>query len=633
MSSKPFSDVLNVFEPLLQNEILSFTNMLNSAYSMKTRDVETRFQDEMCQLGDEALRTRTKMDDITKSAMKEVEKVTKSKIEDLGGKEAKLLQEYMTSKNCITQEMHGHALETLASFRTFLAKTSETPTQAPSFLAVKQLVDLLKPLTPPDARIQYLENFMSTVLTSPFKLTIDNISTVINVVMQSIQGKNRYAEALFAVHDDSATSYSFIHDSNPSSNWILSEFELQPGQPGAGQLSNRQALGRFSYDLTSNIQFTVIMALTLWYGETYGRPFPVKSMASFSVDSLESIVRDDFGLLGLSRVGQDSLRFYLPRGEGIKGYADLGCELLFSNDLKLYSMQFGNDPVITEGFTALHVLRALSNIVCGVGVYMHFSQIHHRFNDDLLYAFYAMKEASDHPLRCLLDPLGIGSANKNDTAILSGYQDFETLFGNFTMQTRTANIRLHTEIKNRTCTPISWPDFVGQTFPDADPEKVCLVSDLWIWYNAFNEFVGTALHVLDITSVDKIITGWLGNGTDMNMLRRTLVEAYFNNVIHELAGSLRVLQMLQNSELCTATRYSASVDFATALPSCMQHVGATILFQATLGSTIRFDSVRNHPWSHIPKLGDVVQRFQSEISKIPLSSLVHPSKVETSIAW
>ena len=618
------TEVLNMFEPLLQNEILTFTNMLDTTYSMKTHDVETRFQDEMCQLGNSASQTRTKMDEITKSAMTNIEKVYRSKIQELSGKETKLLQEYMTSKNCITQEVHTYALETITSFRAFLAKTSDVPTPSQSFpsAALKQLVDLLKPSTPPDARIQYLETFMSAVLSSTFKLNIDNISTVINVVTQSIQRKNSYIEALLAGHDDGVTGHSFSHDSQPQSNWVLSEFNICPDQ-----LSDRQALGRFSYDITSNIQFTVVMAMALWYGETYGHQFTIKSPTSFSVECLETIVRDDFGLLGLSRVDQDSLRYYLPRGEGIKGYVDLGCELIFSNDLKLRSIQFGNDNVITEGFTAVHVLRALSNVICGVGVYMHLSQVHHRFNDDLLYAFYRTKETSKHPLRCLLDPLGVGSANKNDTAILSGYQEYETLFNNFTMQSKLANVRLHNMLKTQHYTPVSWPTFVTQT---ALPENA-LVRDLWSWYNAFDNFIVMALQALSITDIDETITGWLGTGTDMMTLQRILVEAYFNNVIHELAGSQTVLQMMQNGELCTAIRQST--DVTSSLPSRMQHVGAILLFQATIGSTVRFDSVRNHPWSNVPKLANAVQIFQDSISKIPISSLIHPSKVETSIAW
>jgi hypothetical protein len=463
---------------------------------------------------------------------------------------------------------------------------------------------------------------MSSVLSVPFTLTVDNVSTVINVVIQSIQGTNRYTESLLAGHDDGATCYSFSRDPSPQSNWILAEFDT-------GQLSNRQALGRFSHDPTSNIQFVVILSLILWYGETYGPPFPTKSFASFSVGRLETLVRDDFGLFGLSRT-DDALRFYLPQGEGIKGYADLGCELLFSTDFKLRSIQFGNDPVITENFTALHIVRALSNIICGIGVYMHFSQIHHRFNDDLLYAFYTTTDATTHPLRPLLDPLGIGSANKNDIAIMSGYQDFETLFGNFTMQSKHANIRLHNEFKTRKYTPVSWPEFVEQTFPDINLSNIEIVRDLWCWYDAFSKFIHTALQVLDITVIDTVITDWLGNGTTMKILHRTLVEAYFNNVIHELIGSPRALRMLQDGELYTATRRFASADFVT---SGMQHVGATMLFQATLGTTVRFNAVRNHPWSHIPKLGDAVQTFQRAIIRIPSSSLVHPSNVETSIAW
>ena len=109
MSVKPFTDVINTFVPLLQNEIRSFTDILESAYSMKTQGVETRFDNETCLLGEEAIQTRTKLDELTKVAMKEIEKANKSKIQELGGKEAKLLQEYTATKNCMTQEIHMYA--------------------------------------------------------------------------------------------------------------------------------------------------------------------------------------------------------------------------------------------------------------------------------------------------------------------------------------------------------------------------------------------------------------------------------------------------------------------------------------------------------------------------------------------
>ena len=80
MNVKPFVDVLTAFEPLLQNEILSYTTLLESTYSMKTKDVEIRFQDDICQLGEEALRTRSKMDELTASAMKDSLKTSKRPI-------------------------------------------------------------------------------------------------------------------------------------------------------------------------------------------------------------------------------------------------------------------------------------------------------------------------------------------------------------------------------------------------------------------------------------------------------------------------------------------------------------------------------------------------------------------------
>ena len=566
--------------------------------------------------------------------MRDIEKVNQSKIQALGEKEAQLLQGYMATKNCISQEVHTYALDTIASFRTFLGKTSGIhPTFLPPTAIVQQLVSFLKPSTPPDAKIRYLESFMSSVLASPFKLTEDNIATVLDVVSQSIQGKNRYVESLLAGHDESATYHSLSRDPDPNSNWLLSEFDMQKGQTGAGQFSLRQSLCRFSFDLTSNVRFTVVLSLVLWYGETYGHPMelPPQSLESFSVAHLESIVREDFGLLGLSRVGQGSLRFYLPRGEGVQGYADLGCELFFTNEWQLISIQFGDDPVITNGFTAVHVLRALSNIVCGVGVYLHLSQLHHRYNDDLLYSFYSIPDCYGHPLRSLMDPLGVGSANKNDSAILSGFQDFNTLFGNFTMQSKRANIRYHTETKSQSCTPVAWPAFVHQTLYGVDIEKMGLVQDLWIWYNAFEEFIRMALLELKIVEIDSTIMKWMDKDVSMVILRQTLTEAYFNNVIHELASSPKILQRLQNGDLCTATRLSE--DFTTALPSRMQQAGATILVQATVGSTVRFHSTKNHPWSHVPLLTDAVRTFQRAIANINVSSLVHPSRVETSIAW
>ena len=51
MSVKPFVDVLNAFEPLLQNEILAYTTMLDSTYAMKTQDAEIRYQEDTCPRG------------------------------------------------------------------------------------------------------------------------------------------------------------------------------------------------------------------------------------------------------------------------------------------------------------------------------------------------------------------------------------------------------------------------------------------------------------------------------------------------------------------------------------------------------------------------------------------------------
>jgi hypothetical protein len=627
--SLPFVEVLNVFGPLLKNEVVSYTTLLDSTYSTKIQDVEIKFQEDTCQLGDAAMRTRTIMDELKKSAMKEIEIAHLSRIQTLGQKETQLMQGYMATKNCITQEVHSYAMDMITSFRTFLASTNGTPptTTSPS-ATVLQLVQLLDPSTPPSARIQFLETFMSSVLSSPFQLSVDTVLTIASVVMQIIQGKNKYAETLLAGHDENATMASFLCD--PKCQWLMTKFGLQEGQVGADQLSRRQALGRFSYDLTTNVQFVVVLSLVLWYGEMYGRPLEVPSMTTFSVETLESLVRDDFGLLGLSRVGS-LLRYYLPRGEGIKGYADLGCELLFSTEWKLYSMQFGDDPVITDNFTAVHVLRAMSNLVCGVGVFLHLAQLHHRFTDDLLYAFYSIPSASTHPLRCLIDPLGIGSANKNDSGLLSGYHDFDTLFGNFTMQSKRANLWFHKNTKKQTSTPVSWPDFVEQTLKGTETLAGGLVQDLWLWYNAFDEFVRMALLALNITEVDTTIAEWIGQ-KDLETLRRTLTEAYFNNVIHEVAGSQRLLQMLQRGEICTATRQGGS-NFQSSLPSHMQQTGAIILVQATFGSTVRFHSAKNHPWSHSPILSDAVTTFQCQIGKIDVSSLVHPSRVETSIAW
>jgi hypothetical protein len=154
------------------------------------------------------------------------------------------------------------------------------------------------------------------------------------------------------------------------------------------------------------------------------------------------------------------------------------------------------------------------------------------------------------------------------------------------------------------------------------------------WYNAFDQFVRSALDKLDISTADKTVTAWLRalhcEPTPEEM-RRIIVEGYFNTIVHELANSPSILEKLNAQMMYTATRSPP----APCEPTLSQHTFATMLSMVASGSTVRFDAVHNHPWSHWtdPALVQIVAVFQSTISTISAGSSVHPSNVETSIAW
>ena len=107
-----------------------------------------------------------------------------------------------------------------------------------------------------------------------------------------------------------------------------------------------------------------------------------------------------------------------------------------------------------------------------------------------------------------------------------------------------------------------------------------------------------------------------------------VVEGYFSNILHELALSPSVVAMVTENTLYTATRASCA-------PEMVQSAFASMLLTGATGNTARFHATHNHPWSHFTDapLLQCVSVFQAAILAVPKESPIHPSKIETSIAW
>ena len=193
------------------------------------------------------------------------------------------------------------------------------------------------------------------------------------------------------------------------------------------------------------------------------------------------------------------------------------------------------------------------------------------------------------------------------------------------MQTTEANRRFHIAWKDAERSPVRWPHF-ARAFEQVETP---LLTELWIWYRAFEDFVATAITVLGIV-VDAPVRAWLVDArrdATLEGLQQLLVEGYFNTVVHELAASPTIGRLMQEGTLHSATRNSGG------RPSMAQHKGAVMLLQAASGGTVRYHTPTNHPWSHAPALVDAVAVFQRTIGTVPKGSLVHPDCIETSIAW
>ena len=622
-------EIPQMFTPLIECEKVVFRETLDSFFQGETESIQQTNGKKLEALSQEAKTTRTRLDDIAADAVQELKAYETLMHQRLTDTQRKLHQEFLRTQNVITQSVHQYTIDALAAFRDKMSNGGMTavPAVPPVPDAVLQLTQALQYEAP--GKIAFIERFISQVISRPFQLSPATFPIVVSVLTASLENSNAFNTALLTAHDESATIHSMTRAPSRANEWVVRTLVGS----GTDHLSDRQRAGHILHDLTDNVQLAVVLALVIWYGETECSHLsaPVNEAADWSVATLEHLFRADFGLLGLLPGKEPgTLLFALGTGEGRAGYNTLGCSVVLSAECRVQSIQIGTGPVVIADFSREQVMQVTANLVCAVGVYLHLSQVHHRASDDVLYAFYQQAGAKAHPLRRLLDPLGVGVASKNDAGLLVGFHEERTLFNNFTMQTPAANRRLFTDWKQRVIQPVDWPKFATLFAPDNPPP---VVADMTTWHDAFSAFVGAAIVALDV-QVDATVRGWLravGRTPTMEELHRTIVDGYFNTVLHELAASPSIVTRLADSTLYTATRaHPAALE-----PSRSQHAFATLLVAATTGSTVRFDALHNHPWSHATDqtLQPIVEVFQARVSTIPAASLVHPSKIETSIAW
>ena len=173
---------------------------------------------------------------------------------------------------------------------------------------------------------------------------------------------------------------------------------------------------------------------------------------------------------------------------------------------------------------------------------------------------------------------------------------------------------------------MNWPQFRGMF---STPRQI--LNEVDIWYDAFEQFVGSTVQALGVEVLDETVVAWLqaiGREPTFEEMKRTIIEGYFSNIIHELAISPSVAGMVSENKLYLATRASRA-------PAMIQSAFVNMLVTGTTGGTTRFHATHNHPWSHFtdPTLLQCVSVFQAAISAVPKESPIHPSKVETSVAW
>lgn len=626
-SDASLQEIPQLFVPLIECEKVAFRETLDVFFRGESNDIEQTNEKKLEALSREADVTRTRLDGIVGDALTELKAYEATMHQRLTDVQRNMHQKFLSTKNLITQSVHQYTIDALASFRDKLGVPDVAVAVPPEVLQLTQALGY-----PAPGKIAFIEQFISQVISRPFQLSPATFPIVLSILGASLENSNKFNATILSAHDESATLHSMTRAPSRSNDWVVNTFVGS----SADHMSNRQRDGRILHDLTDNVQLAVVLALVIWYGETecVHLSAPVNASADWSVGRLEHLFREDFGMLGLVP-GKETgtLLFTLAKGEGRAGYNTLGCSVILSQKCTVQSIQIGDGPVVTADFSREDVMQVAANLVCAVGVYLHLAQVHHRVSDDVLYAFYRQAGAKTHPLRKLMDPLGVGAAAKNDAGLLVGFNDQKnTLFNNFTMQTPVANRRLFTDWKHKTRQPVDWPAFVTMFAPDNLPP---IVREMTTWHDAFTAFVSGAVDALGI-QMDDTVSTWLlavGRTPTMEHLRRTIVEGYFNNVIHELAASPSIAGQLVENTLYTATRTAPT---GPVPPTESQHSFATMLVAATTGGTVRYNARHNHPWSHImsrPTLPTLVKDFQATIDSIPGTSLVHPSKVETSIAW
>jgi hypothetical protein len=621
-STADLHDICKLLKPMIDSEKVLFRDTIETIVRIKTEDAAKECAQKLEAISVEARSTRDSIDALTADALDELKGYEQEMYQGLTEDRRKLQQEFKTTKNILIQSVHRYALDELASFKDKLVAHD---TVVPETVIPPEIVALLGVLHATDTavKVAFLETFVSNVIKASFKLSPETLPMLLCILTEASATADAYATSLLSVHDESVTRSSMTHTLSGMNALIVKEFGL------VGQGTHRQIEGHFLHDLIEMVHVNVVLSLAIWYGETQcDQLVSSKGSHATTVKDLEDLFRDDFGLLGLQPGENNTLVFHLDQGEGVAGYDTLGCSVVLSTDLKVQSIQIGNGRVATSDFTQSQLQQVSANIVCAVVLYQHLAQFHHSATDDTLYAFYKQDGAQNHPLRTLLDPLGVGVATQNDKSMLMGFAAHHTLFNNFTMQSPAANQHLLMVSKQTVLKPQHWPQFKRMFSNEHRPP---LVEHLSIWYDAFDKLVKGVLEELEVdVNRDVTVRKWL-NTLDRELttteLRRAIVEVYFATVLHELVNHPSVADRVADGTLCTATH--------AVLTSSQSTFVSMLLDGTSKGTTVRYHTPYQHPWSHFthPTLLRHVSTFQTTISTIPVDSLVHPTQVETSIAW
>ena len=325
-------------------------------------------------------------------------------------------------------------------------------------------------------------------------------------------------------------------------------------------------------------------------------------------------------------------------------YYKFGGIVTFDKDMKLESINIEREDQVLDNVIIYKRIIASAMTYGTWGV--HFGIQHAIVSDDWNYQFAQNVYSNDntHPLAVLVKPLCVGVQEIMNLAslVLVNKLDTSIAAGN--------NIRGKdiSDLNNVFLTDIHkvahWPTMRSHIFGVFENELTRSFDAWWtLMHGTITNYVNIYYQDDDSVIYDIQVAQWLTQ-INMNVSKASLIDTltmmYFNQITHELFSNPQIIHDLITLKLQFVVRN----DKEHGLPSYFVHLRNIETLVVTNGGTSRFINIEMEQFvkddNQLAK--DVLVQFRTDVQNLATefdnnpdrySSLLHPSLIESSIAW